>query len=965
VPPPGRDTFVGRAAELAWLESLRDSAVAGRGHVAVLIGPAGIGKTRLVEEFLAASPDSTVLMGHVWEQGGAPPFWPWIEALRATAPEPSAAAEPADLENVVGLPPEDRPATDRIAAERAWFRLFDGVARHLRRLAAQYPLIMLLEDIGAADASSLRLLRYITRRIASVRILIVATSRDLGPGDPNHEPLNDLLGEPRCESLLIRPLGESDVRVLVGTVLGAPPPGALVRRLVDKTNGNPLYLHEAARALIGRGVADGLGEWVPPSFRHELERRLAGLTADAQALATAGAVLGRSFDPRIAAAVADGPGTLTLDAIDRLGDAEILEDDPVQRGHVRFRHELIHDVVYLGCPHSRRSRLHARAGEYLENIGGPGAAGAASSVARHYLLGADALGDADTVWSRLMRAADLSLAAHAYEDAVRLYASALDFASGGQVLTTLLRCGSAHTRAGDAAGGRDFYRRAASAAQRLDDPVGLAQAALGYAETPDYGALNPALVGLLQSALAALPAAEKRLRALVTAALAAALYWADPQTAMGQLAYREALASEAVALAEETADPAAYAAAAASAYLSSWGPDNLQERERIVAAISSRSAGPGDEQLRLQALGWRMIDFLERGDVHNADIALSEYVRLADDTGQPSAAFWAHLWRSMRALLRGDYASSEQLLAEAERLGRQCQDRTMFTNACYSQYAMVCLDMNRLDDCAPIVRQQAEAFPQITAWRAGQALVDARLGRIESAASIVRELTEDGCRGIRRDNNFLATMALLADTVSLIHDTDAARTVLGLLEPFRDRAIVYGLGTLCTGSACRNIAALHAELGQWEQAQLLFDEAVRRNRLLGAEPALAYSEYGLGAVLRASGADPGRAGRLLDSAGARARRLSLAFLSDVLSRSTADAPPSRSDPVFGLSPREIEVLRLVAKGRTNQQIAEQLFLSDKTIARHMQNILAKLEVSSRAAATAMALRAGILGDIGD
>jgi DNA-binding CsgD family transcriptional regulator/tetratricopeptide (TPR) repeat protein len=967
--------LVGRKDELSRLRVLMQDAIRGAGRLVILIGPAGIGKTRLLTEFASTASAATVLTGRAWEEGGAPPFWPWIEALRGTSDAQSPhTGEYSDLESVVGLTPEPSTLASgtyaRLTSERSRFRLFDGVVQHLSNLSARSPTLVLLEDIASADPSTVALLRFVAPRITRVRALILVTSREVAPENPNYGPLHRLRNESNCEEIFLGPLGPGDIeRVLAESLPGEVPP-KVTATVFERTQGNPLYLHEAIRALRSGGECPALEEWVPRSFRHEIHSRLADLTAETRAVACAGAVIGRSFELDAAGGVLGFDRQSVLNAVDALVAEGLLEQDPAAAASFRFKHELIRDGLYLATPLAERSRLHERVATYLEEseaIVGP--AGHASRIARHYVLGAPAVADARSVWHHIIQAGDSSTESLAYEEAARLYQTSIEFATSQQdILVTLLKLGHANTRSGNAPRGRECYRQAAAISVRLGDSESLAKAALGYAEIPDYGQVNLVLVGLLESALASIPNALVGVRALLMASLSAALYWTDPETSKGGLEYRRSLALRAVELARSTGDPAIISAAMTNAYLSCWTPDNLEEREAMVAEIIGTPGAPVDSQSALQTLGWRMIDSLEGGNVHEADACLDEYVRLAEDSNQPSFLFWAVLWRSMRALMRGKYSISEGLRQEAVQLGDQCQDQSMFSNACLSQFAMACLETNRLSECEEIVQRQAETYPQIPAWRAGLALIYAQTGRTDAAETIMRDFTRKDLTDLRRDNNYLATLSLLAEVSILLSDVTSARLIRGLLAPYSDRAVVYGLGVLCTGSVCRTLGNLSAVLGDLDDARRFYEEGIQTNVSMGAEPALAYCEFGLGVLLLTSGADPNRGRLLLESARARASRLAMQTLSVLIGaqwQGLVSGTPTHDGDIssnpWSLTPREIGILALVAKGRTNMQIAHELFLSDKTVARHMQNILSKMGVPSRAAAAAAALRSGILG----
>src|SRR5271155_5349753 len=195
-------TFVGRERELSELRASLASVAGGRGQLFCLIGEPGIGKTRLTEEVAAEAErgGAKVAWGRCWEGGGAPAYWPWMQALRHCARTIDAGAAdsmlPSTARQMLGLAPESRgeislaenwpratmlsglPSSGGSTFDPARFELFDSIAAYLKRLSNDAPLVLVLDDLHAADADSLHLLRFVTRELPQSRILIMGTYRD-------------------------------------------------------------------------------------------------------------------------------------------------------------------------------------------------------------------------------------------------------------------------------------------------------------------------------------------------------------------------------------------------------------------------------------------------------------------------------------------------------------------------------------------------------------------------------------------------------------------------------------------------------------------------------------------------------------------------------------------------------------------------------------------------------------------
>ena len=259
--------FVGRARELAELRAGVDDAFAGRGRLFLLSGEPGIGKSRLAEELarIGRARGAAVLVGRCWEAGGAPAYWPWIQALRpyvracdADTLAAQAGAGAADLAQVVpeladrlpGLPP---PST--LEPELVRFRLFDATAEFLRRVGEARPVVLVLDDLHAADEASLLLLRFLARELGADRLLLLAAYRDVDPrpAQPLAEMLAEVSREPSCRRIALRGLGEPEVAEYLDRTAAELASPRLASALHERTEGNPLFVGELVRLLAIEG----------------------------------------------------------------------------------------------------------------------------------------------------------------------------------------------------------------------------------------------------------------------------------------------------------------------------------------------------------------------------------------------------------------------------------------------------------------------------------------------------------------------------------------------------------------------------------------------------------------------------------------------------------------------------------------------------------------------------------------
>jgi predicted ATPase len=265
--------FVGRERELAELLAGLDDALAGRGRLFLIAGEPGIGKSRLTDELaaLARQRGVRVLYGRCWEAGGAPTYWPWVQALRARVREQAAeelreqlGAGASELAQIL---PEVREVLGDVAAptsldpEGARFRLFDAAAAFLRRASAEQPLLIVLDDLHAADAPSLLLLQFVAGELTDARILLVCAYRDVDVGSDTQlaSTVRELARQPATRWAQVRGLSEPDVDRLIEASSGVTVRASVVAAVYRETEGNPLFVQEVVRLLVDEGRLETVG----------------------------------------------------------------------------------------------------------------------------------------------------------------------------------------------------------------------------------------------------------------------------------------------------------------------------------------------------------------------------------------------------------------------------------------------------------------------------------------------------------------------------------------------------------------------------------------------------------------------------------------------------------------------------------------------------------------------------------
>jgi DNA-binding CsgD family transcriptional regulator len=269
-------------------------------------------------------------------------------------------------------------------------------------------------------------------------------------------------------------------------------------------------------------------------------------------------------------------------------------------------------------------------------------------------------------------------------------------------------------------------------------------------------------------------------------------------------------------------------------------------------------------------------------------------------------------------------------------------------------------EQSRLKELAPLVAHFVRTTPQAATWRPGLALVYAELGMKDEARAEFDALAPQSFAAIPRDGLWSNSVSYLAEVCAFLGDAERAAELYAFLAPYDGRNIVAGPNIACAGAVGRHLGMLAATMKRWTDAERHFDAALEMNARQGAQPWLAHTREAYAKMLLARGGaeDRDRAAALLDGALDIARAIGMHALAERARalRESVHAPAARELYPAGLSRREVEVLRLIAAGKGNREIAERLFVSPNTVANHVRSILTKTNAANRTEAAAFALR---------
>lgn len=353
--PAERTPFVGRDPEATELTRLLDQMLTGHGSLVLVGGEPGVGKTRLARELIATARQRGAigLTGHCYEMEGSPPFVPFVEMTEqavAMLPQALRAAMGDLAPEIAAIVPSlrrtysDIPPLPEVPADQQRRLIFGAFLEYLRRVTQKSPLVLLLDDLHWADESTLQLLQHLAPHLATMRVLIVGTYRDveLDVTRPFAKTLESLVRQRLATRIALRRLQESSVHELLAKMSGSAPPSGLAKAVFRETEGNPFFIEEVYQHLSEEGkLFDAAGAWkadlrvdtveVPEGVRLVIGRRLDRLGAHARTVLTAAAIIGRTFPLDLVQACVDLSDDEVLNAIEEAERAQLVAADTSQR----------------------------------------------------------------------------------------------------------------------------------------------------------------------------------------------------------------------------------------------------------------------------------------------------------------------------------------------------------------------------------------------------------------------------------------------------------------------------------------------------------------------------------------------------------------------------------------------------------------------------------------------------------
>lgn len=828
--------LIGRGPEREVIRAALSRTTRGGGGVLVIEGEAGIGKTRLAEEAtaLAEAQGWRSAWARCADDAGAPALWPWSQLLEQL--------ELGDLRLTASQDPDE-----------ARFALFQDVRSRLQAVSTHAPLLIVLDDLQAADVTSLQLLALFASHLEGVRLLVVVTVRTAGEDlpVPVQQCLSRLAREPRAVRLQVGGLSAQGVGELLEHSLGQGY-DAIAPRIHERTVGNPFFVREFAALLRSRApepgapvAADTLP--MPPSVREVLERRLSALPAETVDLLRLASVAGQEFDlPLLQAACGTGPEAIIAALEPAVRSRVVIERDP--GWDWRFSHALVRETLQAALTRVELARLHHRIATTLEARASRSAMDV-GRLAHHYLQAVPVAG-ADPAIRYATLAAEAARDRYAHPEAAEhteRVLRLLDLQPGDtdrQRHALLVDLASDLLRSGEPFRAQETVAAALDLARRLDDHQLMAEAAAVWGGVTlwnwrAYGAVDHELVRTLES-LAAEALDNAPLQARLLGTLGCELAYSDRRDQ--GIRYAE----HAVELARDLGDPALLGRTLNNVSLAAWGSVNGVERRLAAADEAIGLANRGlPARTEFFARLHRGPLLLHRGDVVGFEDDLRAATRIAATLAGPEVRPHIIYQEAGRAMLYGDWAVAEDLAKEA---------LDLYLSASLWGAAQLCWALHqftfrrrdgRMGDAVDVLVRSgdegvtlAQVCAVVAAAEAGDLPLARRL-RARWREAHPLDWTTDAL-----------VVARAWEALALGNDVKAA---YASVLPFRGLQVVVGTATACWGPYDLVLADLAAAMGETDRAASHARDALESGRAVNSPWQVADAEARLSGRAAAAG----------------------------------------------------------------------------------------------------------------
>ena len=993
--------FVGRKQELAWLEHSLQEMAGGQPRVMLIAGEAGIGKTRLLQEvrLMAVRHGAQVGYGRCYEDL-ALPYLPFVEALHPLLEhirEDTGRTLGLDAD-VLGqlfrqarLPSAGAGPSMAVQADQDKLRLLLAVSGTIIKLAQGCPTLFIVDDLHWADQPSLELFGYLAFTLAEaamrgqVPLLIFGAYRPVEPEERLSRLIARLQREAICQTFTLSGLSEPEIQSLIQGLGHSRPSHQLTATVSGATQGNPLFVQEVLHHLVQQDALRERGGYLvataspsdlrlPEHVTGAIVARIRSLSEGSQRVLTLASCVGEIFSL---------PTLATVSGVSEAELLDLLEEGMRQRllrseGQVfQFAHPLIRHVFYHEASAARRQRIHCQIAQALEHLYADSLDAHLLEIAPH-LLRAGPTAQAEDVMNYARRAGDQAFSVSAWREAAHYYEGALSAAGSCGRLSLHdraemhYRAGLAYYRDQDVGPCLDHHNKAIEAYRLAGDMRGLAQALMEKTHIPyrtsPYGTRVD--VQALENVLQALGEDEPGLRGNIAAAISQAYRYGR------QPAKAKEMAQRAVEIGQRLKDDRL--CAEASFALGMAQAQTLHVRETLESWQNAVAHARRADDLWLQGQPLTRLPHIltSLGRLDEAQAIAHEAGELICTTQD-----WGNYSLTLSTLVclavaRGDFATAERRTHETMLMMSRSRypwggSRALFAQACARA---LCGAWAEAEDILDLLVEPGRVFedsgPIIQAFVG----VFRRLLRMQVAGEVdtLEPFALNLLQGNEMDSYALAPLCALVELGNLMHAPVMAEQPYKALTLAAERGVLFSNANGWMFLIPRVLGVAATLQQQWDTAATHFQTAIDAATRIGARPELGrtYLDYARTLISRGKREDHRQAGELVRQASHIFDTLQMApFARQAaqLAQALQMHIPSSSQPGAAypdrLSKQEVDVLVLIAHGRSNREIGDNLLLSPRTVAPHVRNIFNKIGVRSRTAATAYTIEQGLVAQL--
>ncbi|WP_170326743.1 adenylate/guanylate cyclase domain-containing protein [Ruegeria arenilitoris] len=858
--------MIGRDYEKGILLQSWQRAQNGHGEVILLAGEAGIGKSRLTEEFLAeiaAGDQADVIRLNCSPYLSSSPFHPVTQRISQ-----DAGVEPDFDDNLIlqhvrkmlegrsGLDwksvlpvfaalvaPRSTPARKVLEMSPQDQRdiTIQTLVHTVQVRSSVRPVILCVEDAHWIDPSTQALLERFKSICTDLPLMMLVTHR------PGWELARDD-GDTHLQSLVLRRFDSAHVSNLVQNITGKRPDDTLISTIIEKTDGVPLFVEEMTRAIMEAGAQEQIH--IPSSLKGALMARLDAVSPEAKQVALTGSVIGREFEPSILSAAMGLEGPEINKRLEELSRTGLIFESGHNRGHFVFRHALIRDTAYQSMLRSSRRQQHSDVARALMRKRSAEIERRPELVA-HHLSEAEDWGAAFEKWQI---ATEMALARSASQEAMTNARETLRAAEklGSGTNTELIKgkilVGRSHDSLGQLPEGIAVLKDASNAARAVHNVELTADAANHFADSCMMSSeRHSEAIELCDSALNGLPDDDEVRRCRLMSQLARAHMF------VGQFSEGALFGQQAMELAAKLGDYKSQFSVMmmhfGAPFVARKGREAHHWRENLEAMHGVAEHLGSIDQGRDRTLS--LFVGAEMADRELMDHSLDLLTEISEKDNHLQLYWVQKHARAMVAIMDGDFDQAEKHATEAVKIGRKTHGEHV-EGVFGVQMFTIRREQNRLHEVAPVIKQLMTDSPEDISWKPGFGLIAAELGYKEPADRILNEMADNGF-DLPPDAMYSTTLSYLADICVAIEHQVHAKTLYDMLVPYEELTITAGATTVCTGAAARRLGSLSTVLKDWDAAEMMFQKAIEIDTRMKCPPWIAHSKAAYATALRRRG----------------------------------------------------------------------------------------------------------------